>query len=113
MAAEDALTAAGGVLYVLTADDPAVLTKAIRKKKFEATFVPVDASIWTTWDVVNPSRTELPHPTTLVVAPDGTVVFRETHENFRERTMPSEVVALVKAARSGFGRRLVNPCPRD
>lgn len=56
---------------------------------------------WVSFGVTNPARPELPHPTTLVIAPDGTELMRSVHDNFRQRADPSQAIEVVTAWRAG------------
>lgn len=96
----DRLEAGDATLLVLTADDPDLLRRLLPEKGLEATFVPVEPGMWTRLGVRNPKREHLPHPTSLVIAPDGTVVLREVHVNYKQRSPPATVLAVIEAHRS-------------
>ena len=91
------LTDAGGRLVVLTHDSEQVLRTVIEAQGFGATFVHVEPETWSGWGLQKKRRAELPYPTTLIVAPDGTLIFREIHTNHLERAAVSEVVERVAA----------------
>jgi hypothetical protein len=90
---------AGARLLVLTADSPDVARGAAKRAKLRATLVPVDASLWVRWGLANERRTGLPHPSTVVVAPDGTIIDRETHTNYKVRAEPAAVLDRITAHR--------------
>lgn len=87
---------AGLRVLVLTADDPAALRKAVRAKALQASFVPVDQALWDAWGLANPKRERLPHPSTLLIGPDGLVLFAETHVDYSQRTPPADVLAFLE-----------------
>lgn len=93
--ASDDVLAAGAQLLVLSPDAPRVLQDAVRLKGLKAAFSPVDPELWGQWGLTNPKRPNLPHPSTLVVGPDGTLLLRETHVNYRTRAGVSEVLAFI------------------
>ncbi len=97
------IRAAGATLLVLTADEPDTLRRVVPKKGLKATFVPVEPELWARWGIANPRREAVPHPGTLVVAPDGTVVLFETHVNYREREDAGEVLARIAEHRTSGG----------
>ncbi len=94
------ITAAGATLLVLTADAPDTLNRVVPQKGLEATFVPVDPALWARWGITNPKRESVPHPGTLVVAPDGTVLLFETHVNYRVREDAEQVLARITEHRA-------------
>jgi hypothetical protein len=95
-AAAEALRDADATVVVLTADKVDVLREAIAKQGFGQHFVSVDKSFWAQWGLRNRLSRKLPHPTTLVVAPDGRVVYREIHVNYTQRASVQTVVDLVR-----------------
>lgn len=95
-AAAEALRDAGGTLVVLTADSVAVLREAIAKQGFGQRFVSVDKAFWSEWGLRNRLSRKLPHPTTLVVAPDSRVVYREIHVNYTQRASVPDIVDLIR-----------------
>lgn len=96
-AAAEALRDADATVVILTTDPLAVLRQAIAEQGFGATFVLVDKSFWMKWGLHNRLSRRMPHPTTLVVAPDGRVVFREIHVNYTQRSSVSATIDLVRA----------------
>ncbi len=95
-----ALTDAGGTLVVLTSDTPELLHQAIAEHGFGARFVSVEKQLWTDWGLDNKHRSKVPYPTTIVVAPDGRVIFREVHLDRKERTSIPTVVDIVAQHRA-------------
>ncbi len=91
------LVDAGGRLVVLTSDSEAVLREVIAEQGFGATFVHATPETWAGWGLQNEKRVELPYPTTFIVAPDGTLVYREIHVNHTIRAHVSTVVERVAA----------------
>jgi hypothetical protein len=85
------------MLYVLTTDSPAAVADHAENRGLQSPIATVDRELWARWGIANPKKPRLPHPTTLVVSPDGTVLRVETHENYRERTDPAEIVAQLGA----------------
>jgi hypothetical protein len=95
------LARAGGTLVVLTSDSEEVLRKVISKQGFEHRFVHATPELWAGWGLENEKRADLPYPTTFIVAPDGTLVFRETHKNHTKRAEVPQVVQRVAAWSAG------------
>ncbi len=91
------LQSAGGRLVVLTADSEPALRQAISERGFSSTFVMVDPEFWRGWGLFNESSESLPHPTTMIVAPDGTLVYRETHTNYTRRASVERVIQWVES----------------
>lgn len=91
----DAVAAAGARVVVLTPDAPDVAAAAVKEKGFTTPLLPVDASLWVGWGLRNPKKPKVPHPGTLLVAPDGTLVARWTHINFKQREDPAVVLAQI------------------
>jgi hypothetical protein len=96
---EAEVEAVGARLLVLTADSPEVARASVKRAKLRATLVPVAASLWVRWGLVNERRSGLPYPSTVVVAPDGTIVDRETHVNYKVRAEPAVVLDRITAHR--------------
>ncbi len=97
------LEAAGGRLVVLTHDSEAVLREAIAKKGLSATFVHVEPEAWERLGLQNPRRADLPYPATFIVAPDGTLVFREVHVKHTVRAHVPGVIERVAAWSQSVG----------
>jgi len=97
----DALEAANAVLYVLTPDRPEPLAAAIAKHELRSPVVPIDKSLWVEWGITNRANDKLPHPSTFIIDPDGVVVYAQTFENYRERNLPSDVVAILMTLQAG------------
>lgn len=91
------IAAAGATLYVLTSDTPAVLDAADPKHGLKSTIVSVDRGLWGRWGIDNPKRPNLPWPSTVVVAADGTIIDLVTHEDHRERADPGAVLERLNA----------------
>jgi hypothetical protein len=91
------LEQAGGLLAVLTNDSPEILREVMAEQGFTHRFVHVTPETWAGWGLQNDKQAQLPYPTTFVVAPDGTLVFREIHVNHTRRAHVEEVVARVAA----------------
>lgn len=87
------------VLFV-TADDERALTRGLRKHGLEGTFLQVEPALWSHWGVANPKRAKLPVPGSVVVAPDGTLLLVELHEDYKVRSDPAAVLAAVAASSS-------------
>lgn len=85
---------------MLTADEPELLRRVIPKKELRGTFVPVEPELWARWGLTNPRREGVPYPSTIVVAPDGTIVLRETHVNYKVRARPELVLARIAEHRA-------------
>jgi len=114
------LEAVGASLVVLTADSEPVLREAIAEHGFGARFVVTDKSFWKSWGLYNRMSRKLPHPTTLVVAPDGTVIFREIHVNYTKRAPIPDLIALVAQHKQGaepaavaVAQKEPEPAPKD
>ena len=96
------LQAANGALWVVTADSVDVVRAAANQKGLNlAAFVAVDDSLWTEWQVQNPSRPEIPNPTTYLVGPDGTLIWRETTPKYGARINAAQVIERIEAHRRG------------
>ncbi len=95
------IEAAGGTLVVLTNDSPEVLAEVKDKEGFDHSFVHATAETWASWGLQHDKRAELPYPTTFVVAPDGTLVYREIHVNHMKRAHVDDIVARVAAWSAG------------
>lgn len=95
------LKEAGGHLVVLTNDSPEVLREVVAKEGFTHSFVHATPETWAGWGLQNDKRAEIPYPTTFIVAPDGTLVFREIHVNHTRRAHVDDVVARVAAWSGG------------
>ena len=93
----DELEAAGGRLVVLTNDSEQVLREVVPEKNLGSTFVHVGPETWADWGLQNDRRAEIPYPTTFIVAPDGTLVYREIHVNHTLRAHVSKTIARVAA----------------
>lgn len=91
------LEAAGGRLVVLTNDSEEVLRQVIPDKGLGSTFVHVGPEVWAGWGLQNNKRERLPYPTTFIVAPDGTLVYREVHVNHTLRAHVPGVIQRVAA----------------
>lgn len=85
---------------MLTADEEPVLRDAIEEKGFQSPFALVEPDLWARWGLENPRRPEVPHPSTVVVAPDGQVIYRESHRNHTVRADPEQVVAIIQLHRT-------------
>jgi hypothetical protein len=92
---------AGGRLVVLTNDSPEVLRAVVAKQGFSHSFVHATPETWAGWGLQNDKRAEVPYPTTFIVAPDGTLVFREIHVNHTRRAHVDDIVARVAAWHQG------------
>jgi len=97
----DEVAAAGARVVVLTPDRPAVAAAMVESKGFTTPLLPVDKALWQAWGLENPSKPKLPHPGTLLVAPDGTLVARWTHINYKVREDPGGVLARLSEHRGG------------
>jgi hypothetical protein len=91
------VAAAGAVVYVLTTDAPEVVANAARKKKLTTPIHTVTPALWASWGLANPRKDKLPHPSTVVIGPDGTVRQRITHVDYRKRADASAVLAALGA----------------
>jgi peroxiredoxin len=89
------IEAVGAALYILTSDSPEVLDEAVPKHGLTSAIVPVDRGLWGRWGIANPKRKNLPWPSTVVVAGDGTILDLVTHENHRERADPEAVLGRL------------------
>ncbi len=106
----NALEAAGGRLVVLTSDSEPVLREAIAEHGFGATFVRAEPELWAAWGLANEKRGEIPYPTTFIIAPDGTLVYREIHVNHMKRAHVPAMIERV-AAWSQPGSAVATPAP--
>ncbi len=87
---------------VLSGDAADALPGFVAKRGFEDLAIGHGSpETWDHFGVKNPKRERLPHPTTLVVAPDGTVLFKEIHENFRGRSDPGRALAAIAKWKAG------------
>jgi hypothetical protein len=109
----DELEQAGGTLVVLTSDSEEVLREVIPKQGFEHRFVHATPETWANWGLQNEKRVELPYPTTFIVAPDGTLVFREIHKNHMKRAHVEDVVQRVDAWSTGQPTPTPDPVPEE
>jgi hypothetical protein len=89
------------VFAALTHDSPDVLRRVVALKGLGVPFAHVTPDLWAELGLANSARENLPHPTTLVVAPDGDVVFRETHVDYKQRTDPLLVLERIEDHRQG------------
>lgn len=89
---EEALEAAGGTLIYLTSEPPEVIAAAKQTHGLEGDIRSVDPALWAQWGISRRDKPELPHPTTLVVDPQGRLVFERTHVNFTQRVSPSALL---------------------
>lgn len=92
------------MLVVLTTDTEEVLSRVLPAKGLglpHLRYVSVEPELWTAWGLANSRRPMLPHPTTVVVAPDGTIVDRETHTDYKLRASPQRVLDRIAAHRGG------------
>ncbi|HHO51411.1 MAG TPA: hypothetical protein ENK18_11170 [Deltaproteobacteria bacterium] len=96
------LEAAGGRLLLLSSDPLDQLEVLVARHGFESLDIghatPED---WVRFGVTNPERQHLPHPTTLVIAPDGAELMRAVHDNYRQRADPGQAIAVTRAWRAG------------
>ncbi len=44
----------------------------------------------------NPDRAGIPHPTTVIIDPSGIIQWKETWVNFRDRTSPETMLAVLE-----------------
>jgi len=98
-AQSEAVAALGATVYVVTADTEEGLAKGIDKHGLRSTFVQVERGLWAEWGIANPKRPNLPWPSTVVIASDGTILELVTHEDHRERAEPTAVLERIRAAR--------------
>ncbi len=93
---EAELERVGGKLLVLSSDPlPSLEILARQRALTSLDLAHAGPEDWVAFGIANPDRPELPHPTTLVIAPDGAEIFRSVHDNFRQRSDPSQAIAAV------------------
>ena len=97
----EALEAANATLYVLTPDRPEPLAAAIARHDLKSPILPIDKSLWAEWGITNRSNDKLPHPSSFIIDPDGVVVYAQIFEDYRERNLPSDVVATLVSLQAG------------
>lgn len=91
--------ALGAELLFLAGDDPDLLKQKVAERGLDdLNIAHATPEQWKALGVQNPARPKLPHPTTLVLAPDGTELLRDAHENFRTRTDPERALAALQGA---------------
>ncbi|MEL6343042.1 MAG: protein-disulfide reductase DsbD domain-containing protein [Myxococcota bacterium] len=61
-------------------------------------FASVSPSLWGELGLQSPRREAIPHPTTLVVDTDGSILLQEVHVNFKERTSVARILDAIAAA---------------
>ena len=103
--------AAGARVLVLTTEDADTVRAAVDKRTLNAEFALVTPALWAQFGLANPKRSELPYPATLVVAPDGALLYREVHVNFRKRSNVAEVARFITDWRAGLAPEAPEAAP--
>jgi len=97
----DDLDDIGARVWILTSD-PAELVEAdmTDKNLIIAPMAVVEQALWTEWGIENPSRPEIPQPTTYIVAPDGTLIWAKTTGMYSERIAAARVLNVIQNHRN-------------
>jgi peroxiredoxin len=88
-------------VLIVTADTPAKLRLGVKKHDLEgAPLFRVEPELWTAWGIANPSRPDVPVPTTWLIAPDGKVIWTTQTAVHSKRVSARRVLKRVERHRT-------------